>query len=45
MDWNVKAGNHAGIAFYESLGAVLVAVLALDMLLVRHIRPLKRAIS
>lgn len=25
MDWNVKAGNHAGIAFYESLGAVLVA--------------------
>lgn len=25
MDWNVKAGNHAGIAFYESLGAVHVA--------------------
>ena len=25
MDWNVKAGNHAGIAFYESLGAVRVA--------------------
>ena len=25
MDWNVKAGNHAGIVFYESLGAVRVA--------------------
>ena len=25
MDWNVKDSNHAGIAFYESLGAVRVA--------------------
>jgi GNAT superfamily N-acetyltransferase len=25
MDWNVKASNHAGIAFYEGLGAVRVA--------------------
>lgn len=25
MDWNVKESNHAGIAFYEGLGAVRVA--------------------
>lgn len=25
MDWNVKDSNHAGIAFYEGLGAVRVA--------------------
>lgn len=25
MDWNVKDSNHAGIAFYKSLGAVQVA--------------------
>ncbi len=25
MDWNVKESNHAGIAFYEGLGAVHVA--------------------
>lgn len=25
MDWNVRDSNHAGIAFYESLGAVRVA--------------------
>jgi len=41
MDWNVKASNHRGIAFYESLGGVQVE----DRLSFRLSRPALEALA